>query len=365
MDHVPPRTCDKRPPPVAGQNTNCPKQIVDMPRKKQPKRKGKVKRRRQPAPKKSAKCKTSSGGLGRQLGANLGGLAQTMATKAWRSITGSGDYKVEQQGIEYETQANSVIEPRQASVPRFGAGEIPDGIVRIQKREYLGDIKTGTGVPVITEFNLNPAAPKTFPWLASIANHFEQWSMLGCVFEFKSTSGFALSSTNASLGTVVMATQYNVLEPSFITKTEALNHYFASSGKPSDDILHPIECAPTEKQFAWYTVALEAGPIPPGDLRITQMGRTTILTVGSQSGYTAGELWITYDILLAKPRVPKVTIPEEKVDGLEDYDELDYQQGFISPGEMELPPGGDVRAMASGRMRATPSVRSVRSCVPG
>lgn len=38
------------------------------------------------------------------------------------------------------------------------------------------------------------------------------------MYEYKSTSGDAISSTNNALGTVVMSAEYNVVSPPFSTK---------------------------------------------------------------------------------------------------------------------------------------------------
>jgi hypothetical protein len=39
-----------------------------------------------------------------------------------------------------------------------------------------------------------------FPWLSNIAQNFESYKLRGLVFEFKSMSGDALTSTNTALG---------------------------------------------------------------------------------------------------------------------------------------------------------------------
>ena len=59
----------------------------------------------------------------------------------------------------------------------------------------------------IDSYLINAANPKTFPWLSQIAANYEQYDIEGMVF-----SADALNSTKTALGTVMMATQYDVLD---------------------------------------------------------------------------------------------------------------------------------------------------------
>lgn len=232
-----------------------------------------------------------------------------------RSLFGSGDYAEEFKAAPgFDVNDNSIVKPTSAAnVPLLNSENVgKDGYMRVKHREYIGDLVAGTTVDppngyygTFRYFSITPQNPALFPWLSTIAGNFEQWIPHGIVFEFISTCGNAVSSTNAALGSLSMATQYNSLSGVFKNKTEMLNHYFAVSGKTADNLMHAIECNPEEVQVPIYnTFDNNAKPIS-GDDRLYTLGRLEALAVGSQSAYTIGELWITYDISLLKPRIKR------------------------------------------------------------
>lgn len=251
---------------------------------------------RQPRPK--VKQDTSIGklvgkGVDLLLSKGIGGL-----------ITGFGDYKVASNtlltgGLDPPTIVNSVRE----------------GGVIIRHREYLRDINASTNFS-IDSFPLNPGIIETFPWLSNVALHFEQYKFRGVIFEFKSLSSDAVLSaaTSSALGSVIMATQYNALSPQFNDKFNMENYEFANSAKPSQSFLHPIECMRTQTPV--YELFVRGTGTPAdADLRLYDMGTFNIATVGMQgSGGIAGELWVTYEIELLKPKLQNPTNSDELVD---------------------------------------------------
>lgn len=246
------------------------------------------------------------------IGKDVGSMLGDFAEKSFRAMLGSGDYTT---GANFDVDQNNILSPSQPVVGgMLSMNRSPrevEGAVNVRHREYLGDVFTGAlTTPILDNFILEPTQPKTFPWLSRLASSFEQWVPHGIVFEFVPTSGNAVSSTNASLGSVSMATQYDISSGPFLTKTQLLNHYFASSASPATGQTHPIECAlderPTPVLYTLFGIPRSAFFQPEPQLYI--LGNTTIFSVGSQSIYTAGELWITYDISLLKPRVATVPL---------------------------------------------------------
>jgi len=205
---------------------------------------------------------------------------------------GDGDYMV---------ASNSIVGAD--TVPVFSSTH---GSTRIRNREYIMDITTSStpGQFSVTTMPINPSLAETFPWLSIIAQNFEQYRIHGMLFEFKTMSGDALTSTNTALGTVIMATQYNVYNPPFINKQFMENYEFSSSCKPSCSMLHPIECAQYETPtFCHFTRNDDVLALPAGDLRLYDMGNFSIATQGMQgTSVNVGELWVTYDIELIKPQ---------------------------------------------------------------
>lgn len=178
-----------------------------------------------------------------------------------------------------------------------------NGVV-VEHREYIQDISSS--VPFIGEnFPLNPGVKQTFPWLSQIAENFEEWIPEGILFEYKTTSSNTVVNTtnsNPGLGTVIIATQYNSLNPDFGNKQQMENYENAVSVDPSRSVIHPIECA--RKQTPLDPLYVRTGAVGAQDLRWYDLGRTTVATVGQQTNnFTIGELWITYRIRFLKPKL--------------------------------------------------------------
>lgn len=226
--------------------------------------------------------------VGRSIGSSIGGWVGDMAQKAISTITGLGDYQV---------KSNSVISPTNGP-PQFMSG---GGCVRIPHREFLGLVNSPGPAFNINAFPLNPFNATTFPWLSEIAGSFETFRIEGAVFEFKSTYGDAIASTNAALGSVILATQYNSTAPPFVTQIQMENYQYATSCKPSVSMIHPIECDPSQLPIEHLYVFNETATA--ADPRWTQLGVTFLATVGQQSAAVLGELWVSFDICFYQPKL--------------------------------------------------------------
>jgi hypothetical protein len=224
---------------------------------------------------------------------SVGGVLGKQAGKLFHKITGLGDYKV---------TSNTLLKPASMdSLPAFTrAGQA----TRILHREYIMDVITSAtaGAFKIETFPIQPALPLTFPWLANIAANFDEYELNGMIFEFKSNSYDALASTNTASGTVIMTTQYNVLALNFVNKQQMEQYDFTCSSKPSVDLIHPIECA--RGQTPINVLSTRVQDVKEGDLRLYDFGNFNIATVGMQgSAVNVGELWVSYDVSLYKPRL--------------------------------------------------------------
>lgn len=202
-------------------------------------------------------------------------------------VRGSGDYTI---------KSNSITGVD--TVPMFGGNA-----TRVKNKEFVKDISSSAnaGAFKLETFRINPANTTLFPWLSEIAEQFSEYRFHGLLFEYKTTSVDALNSTNTALGTVIMATQYNAYEDNFTTKQFMENSTYACSTKPSCNLIHGIECAKFENPVSILYTA--AGVPDEGDLRLYDMGKFSIASQGMQAAsVTIGELWVTYDVELIKPR---------------------------------------------------------------
>jgi hypothetical protein len=230
-----------------------------------------------------------------ELGSKLGGMAETSLGR----LFGFGDYAISQNSLMKAAISSDVMSSANI-VPQFGTHGRG---VRLQEREYIGDIVSGAlvnGSSTFTNvsFTINPLNQQTFPWLATFAANFEEWEPHGIVFEFKSTSS-EYNGTSQALGTVIMATDYDVYDTQYNSKIEMETADYSNSTKSSCTAMHGIECDPTERA----TKLLYVGSGQP-DQRLNSLGNFQLATIGcSTANVTLGELWVSYDITFYKKQL--------------------------------------------------------------
>lgn len=235
------------------------------------------------------------------VGARIGAFVGDAAQKGIKALTGYGDYQVMQ---------NTLLETN--GPPHVINRNNKEFVVR--HREYITDIYSSSGpantpsVFGLQAFEINPGNNVTFPWLATIADKFEQYRIEGMVFEFKSLYSDAVVTQNGSIGSIVLATEYNSGSPSFTSKQAMENYQFAQSCKPSCSVLHPIECARSQNVLS--ELYIRTGAVPAGqDVKTYDFGDFQIASQGIPLGAAGaavnlGELWCSYQIALIKPRIP-------------------------------------------------------------
>lgn len=183
-------------------------------------------------------------------------------------------------------------------VPKVGS-EADNGI-RYHHEEYLGDVTSSTDWE-LTQFHVNPGLPETFPWLSTIASSFQKYRIDGLVFYLRSTSSVAIAnSTDLGLGTVLGAMQYNVYDSPPQSKVEMMALSGSLSGKPSEDHIYPLECAPSKGVM---TNRLVRHTGVADDLAKYDHAIFNLATVGFPGEYALGELWVSYNIVLMAPKV--------------------------------------------------------------
>lgn len=208
---------------------------------------------------------------------------------------------------DYELKSNSLIATGGATSSEVQI--VPQGnrAVRIIYREYLGDIRSGATLSGgsttfdVSSYNINPGLVSLCPWFAPIAQQYEQWTPNGVVFEFKSLC--SEYSANQALGAVMMATEYDVLDTAYANKTEMLNSAYSNEAKPSQRIVHGVECDPRDNPQSIFYV--RAGNLPSGgDQRDYDLATFYVATQGCPTAsLILGSLYIHYDITLRKEQL--------------------------------------------------------------
>jgi hypothetical protein len=190
------------------------------------------------------------------------------------------------------------------------------GMCRFQHSEMLEDCISGTtNSPFFSEggWLLNIANSDTFPWGSLVARNFQEYEFKSLVFEFRSTSGNALSSANTALGVIVGSTQYNVTKADFQSKYEMDNYEFTVSGPPSRSLMFPVECKPSMNVMGrlFCDSALVVPTTGQLDPRFSWLGKFQLALCGIQQlNLNAGELWVHYDVCLYKPSTSPIIQPQ-------------------------------------------------------
>lgn len=238
---------------------------------------------------------------GALLGGSVGSLAGGLANRAMYALTGYGDYTV---------KSNALLETN--GPPSVVNRSNKEFIVR--HREYITDIYSLAGsanTPSafgLLSFSINPGDATTFPWLSTIADKFEQYRIEGMVFEYKSLYSDAVVTQNGSIGSIVLATEYNAGAAAFTSKQAMENYQFAQSCKPSCSVLHPIECARSQNVLS--ELYIRPATVPAGeDVKTYDFGDFQIASQGIPLGAAGaavnlGELWVSYQIAFIKPKIP-------------------------------------------------------------
>lgn len=234
--------------------------------------------------------------VGRIVGGTvLPGMGNEIGNAAsWLSRAfGFGDYKI---------KANSLMTQ---NIAQFKA----HGTIEFSHREFVSDINMTTNFQNST-YIINAGNSTLFPWLSTIAKNFEQYEFMGLIFEFKSTSASAIGNTTTGLGTIIMATDYDVLDSPYADKRAMEVAEFATSGPPCVNQIHPIECDPRQNIMSKLyikpgnTYAAPVGLAPADDWRFSTMGNFQLATTSAQAACSGvGELWVSYHVKLYKPQL--------------------------------------------------------------
>lgn len=255
--------------------------------------------------KKLPDVKAGFGKLGSRLGGafGLGDLGKTVGQGA-ASLFGFGDYHVVSNSLMKSVDHSLAI------VPKFGANG--NNGVRVREREYLGDVVSGAANTFTNlSYPITPGSTLTFPWLSTVANQFDQWEPNGIVFEFVATSS-DFNGSAQGLGTVIMATDYDVLDAPYPNKISMGNSDYSSSCKPSANQMHGVECDPKQRPYTLLYNCPVTRPIANNNT----LGNFQIATAGvSAAKVTLGELWVSYDITFYKKQLERSSVPHATFQG--------------------------------------------------
>jgi len=201
---------------------------------------------------------------------------------------------------DYEVKTNTLLKEAMPDLPMIDPPPVVNslGATIVRHREYLMDVVGTTGIFQTYVFPIQPGLNNTFPWLSAIANNYQHYRLRGIFFEFRSLA--TNYSTNTYIGYVAIATQYNAGDVPFTNKVDLCNYEYSTTCRSDEHMQHFIECA--RGQNVLSDLYIRAGNVGTQDLRLYDLGNVTIATGGQPNAGTIGELWISYEIELFKPK---------------------------------------------------------------
>ncbi len=244
----------------------------------------------------------AGGALGGMAGSRLG--SASAGSKVGRGIAariskmfGCGDYVVSEKPV-----VNSLIEgSRSVGYASFGTNSQS---VRVKHREFLFDLAQGSVAGVFTNKSvaINPGLAGTFPYLAPIAANFEEYVIRGLVFEYISTTSPYFAA--GAMGSIIMSMSYNPTAPAYVSKPQMENSEFAISARPDQTMVYGVECASNSQNMYMVRQGSSSAPLTSTDLGNFQIAIQSAITAGT----VVGEVWVSYDIELLRPKT-QTSIP--------------------------------------------------------
>lgn len=229
-----------------------------------------------------------------------------------RSIQGHGDY----------TFRNSMSDIRKGQRGFMGGHHkkahvrLEKGEMRISHTEYIGELissgVTGATNFVSQSYGINPGNAGTFPWLSNIAINFQDYKFLKLIFEFRplvSESTSTSAATLTTMGSVIMATQYDSVLGPYTNKNTMENSDYSISFKPSEGRKHAVECDSHFNPLGTLYVSgnIATTSVSSYDIRFQNLGIFQIassnIPIASNTALDLGSIYVHYEVELYKPQL--------------------------------------------------------------
>lgn len=181
----------------------------------------------------------------------------------------------------------------------------------VRGREYVNSVRSTTSFYNQT-YLLNPGNKDLFPWLSTQALGYQKYRFRKLNVEYVSTSGSI--STTAALGSVVLATQYDVWDNAFMSKRDAEVASGSVVTVPSKNITHHVQQSSNMISVPYKFVNPSYASTPVPEPLLTFAGLLNIITDGNPSdGQGIGEIWVDYEVEFVLRASPPLVSAREDV----------------------------------------------------
>lgn len=223
-----------------------------------------------------------------------------------QSMKGSGTYTTGRGA--YMTNALVNGDSKMNVAKTNGATLDEHGSIMLEKREFVTSVNaTGSADFSVQSFNVNPALKSVFPWLSQTATNFDEWESIQMIFEYESVISDTSVSSVGSLGTIILAANYNAGSANFSSFPQMVEYGGAVRGKISDHIVCGVESDPDKlaNEAHLYT---RSGNVPDNqDIKTYDLAKFQLGLYGVPTAYIAGTqiglLFVRYIVKLSKPKL--------------------------------------------------------------
>ena len=190
------------------------------------------------------------------------------------------------------------------------------GALTVQHTEYIKDIYgiEFSGDPLVPTTNMssdivviNPGKAESFPWLSQIAANYEEYEIKQLMYCYKSKVSDNLTSSDGQVGSIIMFTEYNANDAMKKTKQQLLQAYGTTNALiNTSDVLHGVECDISKlKGDGHKYVRTEnlSTSIDKSDYDWAKLQVAVVDTPAQLSNQVVGELYVSYTVVLRKPRL--------------------------------------------------------------
>jgi hypothetical protein len=163
----------------------------------------------------------------------------------------------------------------------------------IKHRELVAEINGSVAYAIQQKFTINPGFDSSFPWLAPIANQWEQYHFMDLSYHYigRCPTTFA--------GSIMLVPEYDILDPDPASKIEASTYIGAIEQSPWTNFtcrlntraLHPMG----PKKY------IRSGPVI-GDLKTYDGGKLLVIAQGQDDTKVCGDIWVEYTVELYVPQ---------------------------------------------------------------
>jgi hypothetical protein len=165
----------------------------------------------------------------------------------------------------------------------------------IRHREYVTDIiGSSSDYEVVLNQPINPGNVNLFPWLSAAASRYESYLFKRLRFSFET------SASTVTTGYVLIAVDYDPLDPPPLTKTVAFNYESSVKGAVWQCFTHNSASQNLTKRRTYFVGYPTS---PSAELADWDTGNLFIATGGLGSESPIGELWVEYEVELMTPQL--------------------------------------------------------------